>query len=130
VVALVAAAVGIGVFVLGPTGELPTRAVDATSAALDGLGLPGWATANALWEFLYNVLLFVPVALVGALLWRQVRLRVWTALGFAASLLIETLQAVVLTGRTPQVSDLVANTLGAFVGAALGRVAWRLLRRG
>jgi glycopeptide antibiotics resistance protein len=130
VVALVAAAVGIGVFVLGPTGALPTQAVEATSAALDGLGLPGWATASALWEFLYNVLLFVPVAFVGALLWRRVSLRAWTALGFAASLLIETIQAVVLPDRSTEVRDLVANTLGALVGAALGRVAWRLLHRG
>ena len=129
-IGLAAATVGVAVFVLGPTGELPIRVVEGTSARLESLGLPGWATDTTVWELVYNVLLFVPVAFTCATLWRRVTLLRWTLLGLAASVLIETVQAVLLADRTPQLRDLVANTLGALAGAALARVVWRALHRG
>ncbi len=127
--ALILAVVGVAVFVLGPTGELPAMAVQKTTAALRSYGVPAWLADTGLWSFLYNVVLFVPVAFVGALLWQRVPVLVWVALGFLGSLGIEGVQALFLSGRDAQVQDLLSNTLGAALGAALGRLAWLVVRR-
>jgi hypothetical protein len=127
--ALVLGALGIGVFVLGPTGHLPSEVVMRTHEALAQLGLPGWLNAPSLWAFLYNVALFVPVAFVCATLWRTVPVWGWAGLGLLSSLAIEGVQALFLDGRSPEVQDLVANTLGALVGALTARAAWFVLHR-
>lgn len=129
VLALVVGTLGVAFFVLGPTGEVPMRAVMKTSRVLGKLGFPAWATSNDLWAFVYNIALFVPVVCVCALLWRRVPVTAWVGLGFLGSLAIETVQALFLAGRTPEVQDLVANTSGALVGAILARLAWWLLHR-
>lgn len=67
----------------------------------------------------FNAVLFIPVAFFTTLLW----LRPWLVAGVlvAVSMLVETAQAMVLTGRPDQL-DLLANSAGAFIGAALGRL--------
>jgi uncharacterized membrane protein len=129
VLALVLGALGVGVFVLGPTGHLPSEVVMQTHEALARLGLPSWLSAPPLWGFVYNVALFVPVAFVCATLWRGVPVWGWTGLGLLGSLAIEGVQALFLEGRSPEIRDLVANTLGALVGALLARMAWQLFHR-
>jgi hypothetical protein len=129
VLALVVGALGVGIFVLGPTGDLPSDVVMQTHRALDRLGLPRWLSSPSLWGFIYNVALFVPVAFVCATLWRAVPLLTWAGLGLLGSLAIEGVQALFLEGRTPEVQDLVANTIGAITGAFLARVAWVLVHR-
>jgi hypothetical protein len=127
VTALVIGLTGVAIFVLGPTGELPVRVVRKTSSVLADLGLPAWVVDWSVWEGVYNIALFVPVAFAGALLWRKVPVTVWVAVGFLASLAIESVQAVFLSGRSPQLKDLVTNTAGALVGALLARLAGRVL---
>jgi VanZ like family len=129
VIALVVGTAAVGVFVLGPTGDLPSEVVLHTHEALLGLGLPRSLTLRPLWAFVYNVALFVPVAFVCATLWRRVPVWAWTGLGLVASLCVESVQALFLAGRQAQVQDLVANTLGALLGALLARFAWWFLHR-
>ena len=88
-------------------------------------GAPGWVRYDLV-EFTANIALFVPVGLfvmimAGARGW-------WLAVlvGFAASCTIELGQLIFLPDRFATRSDVLANTLGAAVGAVLGLA---LLRR-
>lgn len=76
-----------------------------------------------------NVVLFVPLSLLGTFLFRPGLVR-WLLAGFAASAVVEVVQGALLPSRTATLSDLVANTAGSGVGAALALllVLWR--RRG
>ena len=72
-----------------------------------------WLTYERV-EFIANVLLFVPF---GALLTLLLRRRRWVLpIALAATIVIEMLQAVLLAERTPALSDIIANVLGAGIG--------------
>lgn len=88
------------------------------------LHVPAPLVVPARIEFGLNVLAFMPLSLLGSLLRPTVPLSVWIAAGFGGSLLVEALQ-VALPERSATHADVVANTLGAAVGAA---VAWGLRR--
>jgi glycopeptide antibiotics resistance protein len=70
-------------------------------------------------EFWANVALYVPLGLLALLI--STRIRWWhvVALAFAASTSFEVLQAGLRPARTAALSDVVANTLGAAIGAAI-----------
>lgn len=94
-------------------------------------GLPRAFDVAAL-ELTANIAMFVPL---GLLLASSARVRTpWLAVaaGLAFSATIETVQ-IVLPGRFPTVQDVVANTLGAGLGAAaiaaLGALRRRRARR-
>jgi hypothetical protein len=73
-------------------------------------------------EFSANVLLFVPLGLLGVL---AVGLRFWWAplvFGVAATVVIETGQAMLLPERFPSTSDVIANSIGTALGVAAGCV--------
>ena len=94
-----------------------------TAAAALGLSVP---TSYAIVEVAANVVMFAPlgwfaVTLFGAQLWQVV------AVAFGTSVVIETLQTVLRPERFGTVSDVVANTLGATIGAALA--VWVVRRR-
>lgn len=69
-------------------------------------------------EFLANVVFLVPVGALIALGWRRLRLWHVVLIGFLTSGLIESIQAFV-PSRAPSLSDVVANTLGTLIGAAI-----------
>lgn len=77
--------------------------------------------SRALGELGANVLLFVPFGM--SLSWRSRRRRVLPVVlvAIAVSVGVEAVQAVSETGRQADVTDLVANAAGAFVGALLVR---------
>lgn len=75
-------------------------------------------------EFGLNVVAFVPLSLIGSLLRPAITVSTWTALGFGGSLLVEAIQTS-MPDRLATHSDVVANTLGAALGAM---VAWVLAR--
>lgn len=87
----------------------------------EGLGMTwfgsGWI------EFAANVLLFVPLGLLLTLLFRRPWIGVVVSL--AASVAVELAQLVV-PSRQASLRDVVANALGAAIGAA---IAWLLVRR-
>jgi hypothetical protein len=125
---LLLALAGVAVFVLAPTADLPSAAVHDTSEFLTGRGAPAWLASRRFWEITYNIALFAPVTAFAALLWHWVPLWGWGALGLVVSLAIEAVQALFLSGRSPHLHDLVANTTGALVGALVARWVWRALR--
>ena len=102
-----------------PDASTPGGAVEVLADALAGLGVPDAARVV---EVGLNVVLFVPLSLLGAFVLDRWRVVGWLLAGLALTLLIEGVQAVFLSGRSATVSDLVANTAGAGLGilAALG----------
>lgn len=65
-------------------------------------------------EFAANILLFVPLGVLLALILAQRHLIV--PLAVVTSLFVESLQALLLDQRTPSVLDIVANISGACIG--------------
>ena len=100
---------------------------DALLAVIDWLqerGAPGWVRYSLV-EFAANVVLFVPVGLFVMILagprgW-------WLAVltGFAASCTIELGQLIFLPDRFATLSDVLANTIGATLGAVIGLLLLR-----
>ncbi len=69
-------------------------------------------------EFGANIVLFVPLGVLLALILRRSRYLI-IPIAFVATVVIESVQGVVLGLRTPSVLDIVANTAGACVGLLL-----------
>lgn len=81
-------------------------------------GIASYQSSAVVLEVVANVVLFVPVGLLVALAWTRLRLWQVVAIGAAMSVVIETAQGV-MPSRFPTVSDVIANTLGTFIGAAI-----------
>ncbi len=110
---------------LSPSAAGPSWLVETVVAVAEHLRLPAAVTSPARVEFALNVAAFVPVSLLGTMLWRTPTWRDWTAYGFVASFLVESVQALALAGRSATNVDIVSNTLGSLIGAALGVAAMR-----
>jgi glycopeptide antibiotics resistance protein len=89
--------------------------IDKVLAVLHRNGVPNWFGYNRL-EFTANIIMFIPLGFLVALLLSQ-RLW-WLALIIcpAFSVSIELTQAVFLAARFATVSDVISNSIGAFVG--------------
>ena len=107
-----------------PDASTPGGVVVVLADLLAGLGL---TRAVAIVEVGLNVLLFVPLSLLGAFVLDRWRPAGWLVAGLALTLVIEGVQALALTGRSATVSDVVANTAGAGVGILAAHVVRRLL---
>ena len=105
------------VALLGPSAAGPSWLVGTLAGAGDAVGVPAVVTGQT--EFALNVVAFVPVSLLGSLLWPRPTWRDWTAYGFVASFGVEAFQAVFLSARSATHADVVSNTLGALAGAVL-----------
>jgi len=83
---------------------------------------------GSLWQVIGNVLLLCPL---GALLPLRIRrLRALPRIALAAliaSVLVEGTQYLIHTGRVTSADDILLNTAGATLGAALSRRGWRAL---
>lgn len=92
--------------------------------------LAGWGLPDALRvvEFGLNVLLFVPLSLLGAFVLDRWDTRFWLFAGLGGTVVIELVQGLLLPLRSASGSDLVANTSGAVVGLA-GAQLLRLVGR-
>ena len=128
--ALVVYLIFLAVVLLAPTSDVQSATLARTAAALHSLGVPAPLLITARLEFIANVLLVVPAAVLAAWIWRSVRWTTWTAYAFLGSLTVEGIQALLWTGRSATFSDVVANTLGGLLGAvgcvtvlAVGRAA-------
>ncbi|GAA1498192.1 VanZ family protein [Paeniglutamicibacter kerguelensis] len=87
-------------------------------------GMPSFIRYKTL-EFTANIALFAPLGYVFAAVWAR---KWWhpVLIGFAVSCVIEVGQALLLPNRHASSLDIVANTLGAAVGAGIFVVARRL----
>jgi glycopeptide antibiotics resistance protein len=86
--------------------------------ALDGEGGLRFAVA----ELIGNVLLFVPLGM--ALRWRWPWLGIVgvTIVAMLTSVAVETLQALLATGRWATTTDVITNTVGGLIGAIAGAI--------
>lgn len=75
-------------------------------------------------EFGLNIVLFVPLGLLGLLTFRRTTVSQWAMLGYLASVLVEFVQRTMLPTRSGEARDVVSNTFGALLGAL---VAFMLL---
>ncbi|MDR7252097.1 hypothetical protein J2X46_001073 [Nocardioides sp. BE266] len=110
----------LAVALLAPSPAGPTWLVETVARIGAEEGLPSSLVATSRVEFVLNVVAFAPVPFLGAMLWDRLTWRDWTAGGFVASFAVEVVQAVALSERSATMSDVVANTLGALVGAVAG----------
>jgi VanZ family protein len=125
--ALAAWVVLLALVLLAPSSAGPDWVIAHLARALHGLGLPDVLTQPRRVESMLNVAAFVPLSLLGSLLWPRPSWRDWTAVGFVASFLVEVVQAVALDARQATHADVVANTLGTLIGALLGHLVARIL---
>ena len=125
--ALVAWVVLLAVVLLAPSSRGPDWAILHLTDALRGLGVPEALAHPGRVESMLNVVAFVPLALLGSLLWPRPSWRDWTAVGFVVSFLVEVVQAVALDARQATNADVVANTLGMLVGALLALLVRRIV---
>ena len=117
--ALLLAALAGAWLVFQPNAATSSGAIRLVSQVLVDQGV-SYAQASEVVGFVLNVALFVPGAFAAALLWPRVRWWQWVLVGLAITVSIETVQGVLLPRREAQVHDLVANTLGAALGAGVG----------
>lgn len=126
-VGLVGYLVALAVVLLNPVPTIGSSVVIDSMRVLHFLGLPWDFTMFRNVEFVANVVLLAPLSAFGLVIWRRSTWRDWTAGAFVLSLVAECLQGLLLPDRTASFSDIVANTLGGFLGAAAVTLvrAWR-----
>lgn len=108
----------------GTQDALLARAGDLLAAA----GVPRTLLAQQRFEILANVAILVPVGFLGALSFPRLRWQDWAAYAFVGALAVELAQGLLLPAREMSATDVVANTLGALLGAVAAS-PFRLPRR-
>lgn len=120
---LVAYLAGLLVLVLWPEGSLLFRLQLQLGEWLWTVVPYSWMPFERL-SFVLNALVAVPAAALAMVLLPRSRWWHWALLAGVLSVGVELVQWRYLPERSPELSDVVANTLGAGVGALLGR-RWR-----
>jgi glycopeptide antibiotics resistance protein len=110
---------------LSPRSNTQSDLVARLVSELDRLGASESLVTYARAEVLMNAVIVVPLTFLGSLVLRRVRWQDWTAYAFLGAIAVELTQGLLLPDRQASFSDIVANTVGALVGALLAR----LLRR-
>lgn len=87
-------------------------------AALHARGIAVWADYLTV-EFIGNILMFVPLGILTALVLDRRRWWLLAVLGTLFSAFIELSQLLLLPDRYSEVRDIVSNTLGFWLGAAI-----------
>ncbi|WIY04778.1 VanZ family protein [Amycolatopsis mongoliensis] len=83
---------------------------------------------GSLWQVIGNLLLLSPLGALLPLRMRRLRTLLRIALAaLIASVLVEGTQYLIHTGRVTSTDDVLLNTAGATLGAALSRRGWRAL---
>ena len=111
--------------VFWPGGDMASGSVQRIHGWLQHVGAPTSVTPPRI-EFVCNVLLFVPLSLLGSLLKPAWTWSSWVVVGYCATFMIELTQALLLPGRSATMQDVVANTGGALIGAV---IAWAIRHR-
>ena len=117
-VLLLAYVIVLGAVVFSPTNRVQTDTVVDVARALQPFLPRSWAGFVPV-EVLLNVVIVAPVSFLGSQVWPRLRWQDWTAYGFVGATSVELIQALLLPGRQASFSDIVANTVGALVGALL-----------
>lgn len=112
---------------LGPSAAVPTESVSFLARIAGSVGVPPVLTAGNRVEFVCNILIIAPVSFLGATVFPRLNWRDWTVVGLVLSGSVELCQALFLVARSASFEDVVANTLGAGLGAALYRLVVLIL---
>ena len=110
---------------LSPMPSAPSAGVGMGMDLLEWAGVPARLRGGRVVEFALNVGLFVPIPLMALHLkpsWRVVQ---WAMAGLVASSMVEAAQGVFLPHRTADFRDIIANTTGLALGAAVSVGAFR-----
>ncbi len=126
VVAYLGYLVVVAVLVLDPSQHAPGMSLSLLARVLQAARVPVTVNSDVL-EVLSNVALFVPFSLLGALIWPARRALTWVGAGAVLSVAIESWQLLMLPQRFATLSDVLANTAGALIGAVAARVIARFL---
>jgi VanZ family protein len=102
-----------------PVDRAAAGTISKVLATLHAHGVPGWFD-YALVEFGANIVLFLPVGLLGVVLLGAARWWAVVLIGCAVSGYIELSQLVFLPSRYATLLDVLANTAGTVIGAMLG----------
>lgn len=130
VVALCCYSAVLAAALLAPTSGTQSELASWVRDLGTGVGLsPETATQDRA-EFLCNALILAPVSALGSWLWPRSTWRDWTAAGFVIAAAVEMVQGLLLADRTASYEDIVANTLGALLGALVAGGVRRIARRG
>lgn len=124
-IALVLYAAALVVVLLNPSPAAGDGTIRWVESFAHLVHLPASLVSPGRVELGLNVVAFVPLSLLGSLLRPSVSVSTWVAAGFGGSLLVELFQGV-LPDRMATHADVVANTLGAAIGAT---AAWAIRRR-
>lgn len=84
----------------------------------NAFGLPPGLGLNAL-EFVANIVLFIPPAIFFGLRVAPYNWSIVVVAGIICSVAVETFQLAFLPGRSATVQDVIANSLGALIGALI-----------
>ena len=114
------------VALLSPSSHVQSGMVHWFDLRLWNLGLPHSVVTYKRMEVVMNAVIIAPGTLLGSLWKPDYSWRDWTAFGFTLSLSVEVVQSVLLSQRQGSFSDVVANTVGALLGAVLVRGAARV----
>lgn len=125
--AVLAVTIGLIVFWPNPGDVAEGSGLSAWLRDFHAAGGPAWITLPRI-EFTANIIMFLPVGAV-AWWWKASVVRD-TLIGFACTVFIEVVQALVVPGRVSDFRDIVANTAGALIGAALCALAETWIRHG
>ena len=122
--------------VVGLTTAVGTVAVLTLQPGPGGVGsalpaIPNPVSAVDRLDLLQNVLLYLPVGFLAALVWSKSELIVAraTVFAFCVSFSIEFAQWILPISRSAQTRDLILNTLGGFLGAMGCVAAMRFVHR-
>ena len=105
---------------------LATRVIHWCSRVLLATPLPDGVAMPIRVEFVLNVLMIVPAAMLVSLVFPRHPWANWVVYGFVAGSTVEMLQGALRPLRSAQYVDVVANTLGVLIGVLLAAVLqWR-----
>jgi glycopeptide antibiotics resistance protein len=112
------------VFLPSKEASTVTGFVGVIAGWLAALGLPFKEAAVGV-EFVSNIVMFVPFGLLTTFLWPD-NWNWWRMLllGAATSTFIEVTQ-LIIPGRVTALSDVIANSAGALIGAVVARQVYR-----
>ena len=128
-VALVTYALLAAAVLLSTHSTVATEVIALTKASLIAHGAPDWMTYGARVELALNAALFTPLAFLASITHPRHPWGNWVAYAFTGSGAVEVFQAFVLEPRSAQYVDVVANTLGALIGALVALPLTMSMRR-
>ena len=118
----------LAIALFSPSSEHQSSAVAHLGSVLSSMGMPSRLVTYPRLEVVMNAAIIAPVTFLGSLSFPSWSWRDWTAAGFLVAVVVELAQGLLLPDREATFSDIVANTMGALVGALVVALVRPMLR--